>query len=134
MFFAVSFATAVGLAVGPWISLTAGLLSAALVAGGLLWFGGLRIAVDEQGLQAGRFRLEPQYLGDVVAHDADRTRRRLGPEADRRALLVVRGYVATSVEVGVADPADPHPYWLVSSRRPEALAAALAEVKDRIPR
>ena len=29
------------------------------------------------------------------------------------------------VRVPVEDPADPAPYWLVSSRRPDQLAAAL---------
>jgi Protein of unknown function (DUF3093) len=33
--------------------------------------------------------------------------------------------VATAVEITLADPADPVPYWLVSTRRPQQLAAAL---------
>ncbi len=134
MFFAVSFATAVGFAVGPAVSLLGGGLAAALVAGGLLWYGGLPIVVDEAGLQVGRHRLEPGYLGEALAHDAARTSARAGRDADRRALLVLRGYVPTSVEVAVDDPADPHPYWLVSTRRPDELAAALVELKDRMPR
>src|ERR671918_546374 len=68
------------------------------------------------------------YLGPVWGIGAAAaTRRRSGVEADARAHLVLRPYVATSVEITLADPADPVPYWLVSSRRPEALASALTE-------
>ncbi len=134
LFFAVSFATAVGFTLGPAISLAGGGLATALVAGGLLGYGGKAIVVDDAGLQVGACRLEAQYLGEVLVHTADGTRARLGRDADRAALLVVRGYIATSVEVTIDDPADPHPYWLVSTRHPEDLAAALAQLKDRMPR
>ena len=92
------------------------------------------ITVDDEGLRVGRYRLEAAYLGEVVPHSAGATRDRLGRDADRRALLVVRGYIPTSVEVAIADPADPHPYWLISTRRPDELAAALTELRDRMPR
>ncbi|MGI3786257.1 MAG: DUF3093 family protein, partial [Janthinobacterium lividum] len=39
-------------------------------------------------------------------------------------------WVSTSVEIGLDDPADPVPYWLVSTRRPGALASALGWVPD----
>lgn len=133
LFFAVSFATAVGFAVGPWVSLAAGGLAVALVAGGLLWFGGKLIVVDDAGLRVGESLLEPEYLGPATAHSASQTRDRLGPGADRRALLVLRGYIPTSVEVAIADPADPHPYWLISTRHPDELAAALSRLRDRMP-
>ena len=48
-----------------------------------------------------------------------------GPEADARAYLVLRPYVRTAVQVDLADPADPAPYWLISSRHPKRLADAL---------
>ena len=57
--------------------------------------------------------------------DADRTRRVSGPEADARAYLLLRPYLRQSVRVEITDPADPAPYWLVSSRHPRALASAL---------
>ncbi len=69
--------------------------------------------------------------------DAEQTRRRAGVEADARAHLVLRPYVSTAVEITLDDPADPVPYWLVSTRRPEALAAALDRpppVRTRPPR
>jgi Protein of unknown function (DUF3093) len=38
---------------------------------------------------------------------------------------VLRPYIATAVEITLNDPDDPVPYWLVSSRRPRAFAAAV---------
>jgi hypothetical protein len=51
--------------------------------------------------------------------------REAGVDADARAYLVLRGYCGGAVKVEVDDPGDPTPYWLVSSRRPLQLAAAL---------
>lgn len=134
LFFAVTSATAVGFAVGPAFSVVVGLVSAGGVAAALVWFGRLQVVVDDAGLKAGESLLEWDWLGEVVAHDAAATRVRLGPGADHRAHLVVRGYILTSVEVTVADPADPHPYWLVSTRRPRELASAIAAGRSMMPR
>ena len=45
--------------------------------------------------------------------------------ADARAFVTQRPWLSESVQVTVDDAADPHPYWLVSSRRPAQLAAAI---------
>jgi len=134
MFFAVSFATAVGFWVDPAVSLVAGTAAAVLVAVALTWYGSVRVEVDERGLAAGDALLEWDWLGGVTVHDAEATRNRLGRDADRRAYLVVRGYVRQSIEVEVVDPADPHPYWVVSTRRPRELAAAIASRRSMMPR
>ena len=46
-------------------------------------------------------------------------------DADARAYLLLRPYLKRAVRVEIADPADPTPYWLVATRHPETLAAAL---------
>lgn len=133
MFFAVSFVTAVGFYASPTIALVAGLTTAAAVAAALLWYGRLVVAVDAEGLHAGDSLLEWPYAGEVRAHDRAATRRRLGPEADHAAWLVVRGFVPGSVEVSIEDPDDPHPYWLVSTRKPAELAAAIERFRAISP-
>jgi hypothetical protein len=65
--------------------------------------------------------------------DAEQTRRTAGTEADARAYLVLRPYLKRAVKVQITDPADPAPYWLVSSRRPEELAGALSFLAGRSP-
>ena len=58
-------------------------------------------------------------------------REALGPGADPRAFLFTRPFLSSVVRVDLRDPADPHPYWLVSTRRPRQLAAALEEARAK---
>jgi hypothetical protein len=96
-------------------------LAAALLVG----YGAARVAVVDGVLVAGRARLPLRAVGRVDALDPADTRDLLGPHADPAAYVLSRPYVATAVRVEVADAADPTPYWLVATRRPAALAAAL---------
>jgi hypothetical protein len=96
-----------------------------LLTAGLVSYGSARLQVDEGGFRAGRAWIGPEHLGAAEALDAERTRRVSGPEADARAFLLLRPYVKRAVRVEITDPADPAPYWLVSSRRPEELARSL---------
>jgi hypothetical protein len=83
------------------------------------------VRVDGTTLQAGRARIPLSLVGGVSALDAATTRAELGPRLDARAYLCLRGWIHTAVRVELVDPLDPTPYWIVSTRRPEALAAAL---------
>lgn len=100
---------------------------AALVAAAFLRFGSFRVEVGGGELRAGRAHLPLRYVGDVTPLDKEQTRLLAGRDADVRAHLAMRPYVKRSVRVEITDPADPAPYWLVSTRRPRQLAAALAE-------
>lgn len=89
-----------------------------------------RLAVDSgTGLRAGRYTLETTYIAGATALEGDAARRALGPEADHQAFLFTRPFLGSLVRVDLADPADPHPYWLISTRRPHELVAALDRVK-----
>ncbi len=94
----------------------------------LRWYGSARIVVTDEWFQAGRARIERRYLGEIEVLDVARMRAVSGPEADVRAFLVLRPYVAAGVRITLDDPRDPAPYWLVSSRRPRSLAKALAPI------
>jgi hypothetical protein len=97
----------------------------------LLSYGGQRVAVtpasgeDGGWLRAGRARIEAEFLGAAEALDPEQTRRIAGPEADARAYLLLRPYLKRAVRVEILDPADPAPYWLVSSRHPDELVRAV---------
>ena len=109
------------------IAIGATVLATALAAG-LVWsYGSIVIEAGAAGLRVGRAHLSPDDIGPVRALDPRGFREQLGPQADARAWLRTRPYVDAGVRVDVADPSDPTPYWLVSSRRPEALAAALGQ-------
>jgi len=108
-----------------WIALTGTAVLVVLVLTLFLGYGAARISVHDGVLTAGRARIPLAHVGDVVPLDADDTRRLAGREADARAYLLLRPYLRRAVRIGIDDPADPTPYWLVSTRRPERLAAAL---------
>ncbi len=101
------------------------LVVAVLVVGGLLWWGSARVVVADDHLCVGRARVPLDVLGEVRALDAEATRLTAGRDADVRAHLALRPWVKESVRVQIEDPRDPTPYWLVSTRRPDRLVAAL---------
>lgn len=102
------------------------LLAGGLVAGCFLSYGAAKVQVSGGELRAGRAHIPLSYVGSVTPLDAEQTRRLAGMEADARAYLLLRPYLRRAVRVEITDPADPTPYWLVSTRRPAQLAAALA--------
>ncbi|MHA6511907.1 DUF3093 domain-containing protein [Tessaracoccus sp. Z1128] len=112
---------------GPAVAFAA--LAAAGIAIALVAYSRTLIVVDGEGMAAGRHRVSGEYIGGAVALTGEAARRAVGPEADHRAFLFTRPFVGGVVRVDLADPADPHPYWLVSTRRPEALAEAIDAVR-----
>ena len=109
---------------GAWAwSATAAVL--ALMALAFVAYGSASIEVADGHLRAGRARVEATYLGAAEALDAEATRRTAGVDADARAFLLLRPYLKRAVKVEIRDPDDPTPYWLLCTRHPESLAAAL---------
>jgi DUF3093 family protein len=105
-------------------------IALALLAALLLSYGSPHVTVRDGWFRAGRARIEAVHLGTVDALDAEETRRVAGPEADARAYLLLRPYLKRAVRVEITDPADPTPYWLVSSRDPDRLAQAVRALAD----
>ena len=92
-------------------------------------FGSATLEVRDGLFVAGRARIGPEHLGEAEALDATATRLAAGRDADARAYLLLRPYLKRSVRVRIEDPADPTPYWLVGTRRPEELVAALTALR-----
>jgi hypothetical protein len=78
-------------------------------------------------LRAGRDRLPLSETGEIVALDEKQAAQLRGPRADPAAHLFLRPYVKRAVYVALADPSDGVPYWLISTRHPDLLAAALGD-------
>jgi Protein of unknown function (DUF3093) len=102
----------------------------AALALGLVTFGAARVSVEGAHLRAGRARIAALHLGRSSALDAEATRRISGVEADARAYLLLRPYLKRAVQVEIVDPADPTPYWLISTRHPDELARVLTELTE----
>jgi hypothetical protein len=112
----------------PWGVLLTVLL--ALLAGSALlvsWTG--RVDVRDGELRAGRARIPVDLLGTAEALDAERAALVRGREINAAAYHYIRGWAPEGVKVTVEDPADPTPYWYVSTRRPQALAQALTRAR-----
>ena len=109
---------------------TAGLV--ALTVSVFVAWGSARIEVGNGRLVAGRAHIDLGFVGLAEALDPDQARAAAGVDADARAYLLLRPYLKRAVRVPILDPADPTPYWLISTRRPHAVAAALnAAVEGR---
>lgn len=122
-----TFVSAIGAYLGPWFASAAAAITAGGIAAFLTGLGSVRVVVDDRGLQVGPSLLEWQFQGEPERLDAPQTRARLGVDADVQAFVVQRPYLNEAVAVPVTDAADPHPYWLVTTRRPAQLTAALAQ-------
>jgi len=80
--------------------------------------------------QVGRARLPVSVISGVDPVPATQRRAALGPQLDARAHLAIRSWVPSAVRIHLDDPRDPTPYWMVSTRHPERLAAALRAAAD----
>lgn len=117
---------AYGAAYGSALGWGSGLLLGAVGIGALLATS-TPIHVDDRVLRAGRARLPLAAVAQATALDAEamRAARRHG---DPRDYVVLRAWSSRrGVSVQLADDRDPHPRWIVSSRHPERLAAAVNE-------
>ncbi|GIG29938.1 hypothetical protein Cma02nite_25380 [Cellulomonas marina] len=115
---------AVLIPVDPLLAVAGGLV-AAVVVGVALVRSAPVVEVTTSTLRAGGAAVPVHLLGAVQPLDVQETRTALGPGLDARAHVCLRGWIPTVVRADLDDPADPTPYWLVSTRSPEALAAAL---------
>jgi hypothetical protein len=96
----------------------------------LVLSGMLRVRLADGVLQVGKDVLPVMSISGVQPLDRAQTRSRLGPEADPSAHLAVRGWIGPSVMVRLVNP-EPVPYWVVSTRHPAELAAAISAARSR---
>lgn len=83
------------------------------------------IEVSDGYLTADRIRIPLSALGEGSILDGEQFSRKLGPEANPQAQLMIRGYIKGGIQIPVTDTEDKTPYLLLSSRKAEELAVAL---------
>jgi hypothetical protein len=91
----------------------------------LLIWGTATIAVSGGELRAGKTTLPLALAGDVVALDEAQAAALRGPRADPHAFMLLRPYLKLAVYVEIVGEHSDRPYWLIGTRRPEELAAAI---------
>jgi Protein of unknown function (DUF3093) len=97
----------------------------ALTAAFMVWLSRIRITVTDTELQVDDARLPRTVIADVIALDAAGKREVLGVGAHPMAFVIQRPWIGGAVQVMLDDPADPTPYWVVSTRHPVELATVL---------
>jgi hypothetical protein len=90
----------------------------------LLFITSPTISVDKH-LKVGRMRIPLTVLASAEEIEREALKDLIGPKADARAQLFIRGYIKTAVKIQISDPLDPTPYVVISTRRPKELAVAL---------
>ncbi|NQX10162.1 DUF3093 domain-containing protein [Microbacteriaceae bacterium VKM Ac-2855] len=116
------------------INFTAGVFVAlGLFAAAVLTLIGLSpvLEVTEDELRAGKAHIPLELVGEPESFTGERAFAQRGPVLDARAYLVLRGWVKDVVRVPLEDPEDPTPYWLISSRRPNDVVAAIQGSRRR---
>lgn len=102
---------------------------------GLWLLGRMTVTITDGELRAGGGRLPVHRVAGVTVLGPAEKRLLLGPAADRRAMIVQRPWLPGAVQVHVTGTqldgsAGAPPYWMVSSRRPAALAAAILAARS----
>ena len=83
------------------------------------------ITFDGQVLRIDRAHIEVKYLGKVTILDSSAMRLLRTRDADPAAYLAIKFWSPTGIRIEVADSRDPTPYWLITSKRGEEIAALL---------
>jgi Protein of unknown function (DUF3093) len=88
------------------------------------------IEVTGPVLRAGRATLALSEVSEVVALDERQATLLRGPRADPAAHILLRPYLKRAVYVGLADASEGVPYWLIATRHPDELAAAIERARE----
>jgi len=83
------------------------------------------ISINGQELRIDRAHIEVKYLRKVTVLDSQAMRLLRTRDADPAAYLAIKFWAPTGVKIEVNDPRDPTPYWLITSKRGEEIAALL---------
>ena len=132
VFLAVALVIPASLLVFWQINVTVGIVVAAVLYAGcaaLLIAASPVIEVTEESFRAGRARLPLKFVGETVAYQEPEATLQRGRLLDARAWLLIRGWVKPVVKIEITDPADPVPYWLISTRKPDAVIDALQSAR-----
>ena len=100
-----------------------------IVAAFLVNWSSATIEVTGDVLRAGGDTLPLSEAGQAIALDDKQAMALRGPQADPAAHILLRPYLKRAVYVAVADPGQGVPYWLLATRHPAELAAAIESAR-----
>lgn len=83
------------------------------------------ITFDGEVLRIDKANIELKYLGKATVLDKNAMRLLRTRDADPAAYLAIKFWETRGVRIDLNDPRDKTPYWLVTSKRGEEIAALL---------
>ena len=86
-----------------------------------------KIQVDQNELRIDKAHIELKYLGKATVLDSDAMRLLRTRDADPAAFLAIKFWASRGIKIEVNDLRDSTPYWLITSKRGEKLAALLTK-------
>ena len=90
------------------------------------------VEIRDGTLRAGNAALPLTAVSEVACLDEKQTTQLRGPRADPAAHLYSRPYLKESVYLAVTPPSPAGPYWLVGTRHPAELAAAVERCRVQV--
>jgi hypothetical protein len=119
--------TGLGIAVFVAVSVACG--------AGLLVLGRIPVRVDSPETDGPELRVDDahipvRFVTEVNVLDAAARAALLGPLAEPNVFAIHRPWIRGAVRVVIDDPADPTPYWVISTRRPDDLARSIVAARD----
>jgi hypothetical protein len=111
-----------------WVAVLTYVALFAVTAAFLLNWGRASIEIEGTQLSAGGASVPLADTGEVRPLDEAQARALRGPRADPRAHLLIRPYLSKAVYVELTST-DAVPYWLLFTRRPAQLAAAIESAR-----
>lgn len=125
------FAVSIAIAVAAWTPPVVGLVATVIILAVTLWAGlaagATRIRADDQAVTVGGSRIEWRWIDRVRACDTQTMATVTHSRHQIDAFIVTRPWISTGVVLRLADPADPHPAWILSTRHPQELAAVVQD-------
>lgn len=89
------------------------------------------ITVTDSWVTAGRSQLPLSAIGELNHYKETEATLERGQRLDARAWLLIRGWVGPVIKLEVVDETDPAPYWLISTRHPDAFAQAVEAARRK---
>ena len=109
---------------GTAIALIVGVIVAVLIIVALV-FSAPIVTVEKGHLRAGRARIDVSLLGEPRYYVGDDARHARGPGLSARAWHLIRAGVDGIVVIPIQDQDDPVTEWVISTRTPDRLIAAI---------
>ncbi|MFD0558854.1 DUF3093 family protein [Stackebrandtia endophytica] len=95
---------------------------------GLAWIGRIKVRVSAGSFHVDDAVLPLEVIESVQPLTGTALRDALSAQLHPIAFVIQRPWIKSAVKVTLADPGDPTPYWIISSRRAHTLAEVLSPI------